>query len=269
MIEGKGGEADRGRRLSLLLSLHGVSSSIGPQCHSGLLQQQSSFEVIMGLLANAPLQVPLAPSPSLSPSTATEMRRDENPFKVHRWGQSFFPLPPLLLSSALSASPTYSIPTLFIALQALSVTLRSFYCPLTQFPLLPFSVCLLDWIAALQWISEGGILNYPKKQFKVYEGEKRKKKINFPSCINNNQNMFYIPLPPWLHFSSTALLSFILSAFKLCLHLLLNQYSKPFSSSSSFSSGRVRCQIGVTAGLLWLQCTTGKHTHTHLAASRM
>lgn len=249
MIEGKGGEADRGRRLSLLLSLHGVSSSIGPQCHSGLLQQQSSFEVIMGLLANAPLQVPLAPSPSLSPSTAKEMRRDENPFKVHRWGQSFFPLPPLLLSSALSASPTYSIPTLFIALQALSVTLRSFYCPLTQFPLLPFSVCLLDWIAALQWISEGGILNYPKKQFKVYEGEKRKKKINFPSCINNNQNMFYIPLPPRLHFSSTALLSFILSAFKLCLHLLLNQYSKPFSSSSSFSSGRVRCQIGVTAGL--------------------
>lgn len=88
-----------------------------------------------------------------------------------------------------------------------------------------------------------------EKQFKVYEGEKRKKKINFPSCINNNQNMFYIPLPPRLHFSSTALLSFILSAFKLCLHLLLNQYSKPFSSSSSFSSGRVRCQIGVTAGL--------------------
>lgn len=32
---------------------------------------ESSFEVIMGLLANAPLQVPPAPSRSLSPSVAT------------------------------------------------------------------------------------------------------------------------------------------------------------------------------------------------------
>ncbi|KAI9535322.1 hypothetical protein NQZ68_002876 [Dissostichus eleginoides] len=32
---------------------------------------ESSFEVIIGLLVNAPLQVPVAPSPSLSPSTAT------------------------------------------------------------------------------------------------------------------------------------------------------------------------------------------------------
>lgn len=150
MIEGKWGKADRGRRLSTPISLrcfirHRAPVSLRPP------PAESSFEVIMGLLANAPLQVPLAPSPSLSPSTATEMRGDENPFKVCRWGQSFFSLP-LFLSFALSANPTYSIPTLFIASQALSVTFRSFYCPLarfTLFPLLSFSVYLLDWIATI------------------------------------------------------------------------------------------------------------------------
>ena len=83
MIEGKGGKADRGWRLSTPISvlcfiLHRAPVSLRPP------PAESSFDVIMGLLANAPLQVPLAPSRSLSPSTATEMRRDENPFKVYR-----------------------------------------------------------------------------------------------------------------------------------------------------------------------------------------
>lgn len=49
--------------------------------------------------------------------------------------------------------------------------------------------------------------------------------------------MFYTPLLPHLHFSLTALLSFILSSFQLCLlsfcdSLLINQCSMPLSFSS-------------------------------------
>lgn len=83
MIEGKWGKADGGRRLSTPISARCFILHRAPLSHRPPLAE-SSFEVIMGLLANAPLQVPLAPSPSLSPSTATWMRRDENPFKVYR-----------------------------------------------------------------------------------------------------------------------------------------------------------------------------------------
>lgn len=45
---------------------------------------QSSFEVIMGLLANAPLQVPSSSSSttSVSQRRPSEMRRDGNPFQT-------------------------------------------------------------------------------------------------------------------------------------------------------------------------------------------
>lgn len=51
-----------------------VLSSAGSQCSQLPLRPPPaapSFEVIMGLLANAPLQVPPAPSHSPSPSVAT------------------------------------------------------------------------------------------------------------------------------------------------------------------------------------------------------
>lgn len=77
------GKADRGRRLSTPISvrcfiLHRAPLTLRPP------PAKASFEVIIGLLANAPLQVPLAFSPSPSLSTATYRRRDENLFKVYR-----------------------------------------------------------------------------------------------------------------------------------------------------------------------------------------
>lgn len=70
VMEGKRGKADRGRRLSTPISVRCFILCRAPVSLRPPLAE-SSFEVIMGLLANAPLQVPLAPSPSPFPSTAT------------------------------------------------------------------------------------------------------------------------------------------------------------------------------------------------------
>ena len=74
MIEGKGGKADRGWRLSTPISvlcfiLRRAPVSLRPP------PAESSFDVIMGLLANAPLQVPLAPSRSVSQHSHRDEKR--------------------------------------------------------------------------------------------------------------------------------------------------------------------------------------------------
>lgn len=158
------GKADRGRRLSTPISLlcfilRRAPVSLRPP------PAESSFEVIIGLLANAPLQVPLAP---LSLSVSQHSHIDEK-----RWGsfQSLQMRPVFLLSASSSffrfiCQHHLLYPHTIYCFPALSVTFRSFYCPLTHFthfPLLSFSVFLRDWIAALHWIWEEKILNYLKK----------------------------------------------------------------------------------------------------------
>jgi len=145
-------KADRERRPS--------STPISVQCFilcrapvsPGPPPAESSFEVIMALLANALLQVPPAPTVSLSPSTATQMRRDENTFKVYGWDQSFH-IVPLFLSFTLSANPIYSIPALFIASQSMSVTFWSFYFPLTHFTLFFPPPLILNLFPRLNFIT--------------------------------------------------------------------------------------------------------------------